>query len=65
MTLMTVQEVASTVRIPPPSPYLRGFAARITRIARACGIIRMFDGTGADVFSPVRAQDAGEVSVGR
>jgi hypothetical protein len=57
-----------TVRIqlpPAPSPYLWGFAVRITGIARACGIIRMFDGTGADGFSPVRARDAAEFSVGR
>jgi hypothetical protein len=34
-------------------------------MAGACGIVRMFGGTGAYGFSPVRAKDAAGFSVGK
>src|ERR1035437_2944115 len=50
---------------PPSSPYLCGPSAQIPEIARGCGVIYSSDGTGESVFRAVRAQHAGNFSVGK
>jgi hypothetical protein len=31
---------------PPTSPYLRGHSVQVAEIARGCGVIRLYSGTG-------------------
>jgi len=42
-----------------------GFSARISEIARACGVIRMLRGTGENHFRAARAHYAAKLSVGK
>src|ERR1019366_3022115 len=50
---------------PPPSPRVCGFSARISQIARDCGVICRFGGTGENHFRAVCGHDAAKVSVGK
>jgi hypothetical protein len=50
---------------PPASPYLWGHSLQDGEIARDCGVICRFGGTGEDHLLLVRAQDAAKVSVGK
>ena len=50
---------------PPASPRVCGFSARISRIARDCGVICRFGGTGENHFRAVCGHDAAKVSVGK